>query len=296
MSSMRTKETASAHEKEDLAFIIDAIHKKTPEGIKIIDGFYAKFGDTLLDARAHGLPNRSTHYDFIILVRFKDGTEAWKHVEHKGATKKSPIKDDDKPWLAGVQFYNGGCEKYTITNDYAQIHYDKHIASGNLTRAWNLISPIPTFADWWKNDCCRQGDPKTPFGIELKAAVRKIRGKRSSLLDERAPVVEALTINTEVKEQLIKEVLMIANSVLEEKDYWLTIRGSLKSGNFNHAWSPKFIIGTIDNVTITKKLDVHFDVEYTIKKGDGSDEKLKFTPILRWGKGAGFSNLRLDLK
>ena len=284
----RTKETAGAHETEDINFIIDAIHTKSAAGIQFINGFHAKFGATLLDARARTGSNRGTHYDFDIHVRNTDGTEAWKHVEHKGAQTKSPIKPDEKPWLAGVQFHNGGCDKYTITKDYAQIHYDTHIASGALTRAWSLTSPIPTFADWWKYDCCRQDDPKTPYGIELKAAVRAVRGPKGSLRAERTPVVDALPITPTVQAQLIKEVLPIANSVLEEKDYWLTVRGSLKSGDFNHAWNPKFTIGAINTVTITKKKDIMFDFQCT--------DDFKFKGIMRWGKGAGFSCLRIDLK
>jgi hypothetical protein len=284
----RTKAKAGANEVEDINFIIDAIHTKSVVGMKFIDGFYAKFGDTLLDARCRSGSNRGTHYDFDILVRFNTGAEAWKQVEHKGANIKTTIKDDEKPWLAGVQFHNGGCDKYTITADYARIHYDTHIASGALTRDWKIGSTIPTFADWWKNDCCRQDDPKTPFGIELKAAVRTVRGLKGSLRAERAPVVEALCTGSEVQAKLIEEVLPIANSVLEEKDYWLTVRGSLKSGDFNHAWNPKFTIGAIESVVITKKKDIMFEFHCT--------DNFKFKGILRWGKGAGFSCLRIDLK
>jgi len=284
----RTKANASANETEDINYIIDAIHNKTPIGIDFINSFNTKFGDTLLDARARTGSNRGTHYDFDILVRFNDGTESWKHVEHKGSNKKALIKDNEKPWLAGVQFHNGGCEKYTIAKTYAQIHYDIHIASGALTRAWNLVSPIPTFDEWWKNDCCRQDDPKTPFGQELKANVREVRGPKGSLLSERNPVNDALPITHEVQVQFIKEVLPIANSALEMKDYWLTIRGSLKSGDFNHAWNPKFTIGAINSVIITKKKDICFEFHCT--------DDFKFKGMLRWGKGAGFSCLRIDLK
>lgn len=285
--STRSKETAGVNETEDILFIIDAIHKKSISGMKFIDAFNKKFGDTLLDARVRTGSNRGTHYDFDILVRFTDGSEKWKHVEHKGA-KGGVIKDGEKPWLAGVQFHNGGCDKYTIARNYAKIHYDKHVASGDLSRSWNLSSPIPSFTDWWKNDCCRQDDPRTPFGIELKAAVRKVRGPKGSLLPERKPVIEALPIDAQVQAQLIKEVLPIANSVLEQKDYWLTIRGSLNSEEFNLAWNPKFTIGAINSVNIIKKDDVWFEFNCT--------DEFKFKAILRWGKGAGFSCLRIDLR
>jgi len=280
----RTKAKAGVNESADIEFIINAIHTKSLPGMKFIESFNHSTDATLLDARARNGSNRATHYDFDILVRSSDETELWKHVEHKGA-QAGQIKEHEKPWLAGVQFYNGGCEKYTIANNYAKIHYDLHIASGNLRRKWNLTTPIPSFDDWWKNDCCSQGNPKTAFGIELKDKVRKLGG---SLLHERIPVIEALPFTEEVQQQLIKEVLPLANTVLQQKDYWLTVRGDLKSDTFEHKWYPKFTIDTVNNVIITKKMDVEFDFHCS--------DDFKFKGILRWGKGAGFSNLRIDLK
>ena len=292
----RSKDLASVNEQEDIRFIIDAIHTKSSVGMRFIDAFREKFGVILCDARVRtkkdGVPgepsNRGTHYDFEILVRFAHGTEEWMQVEHKGSSVKTEIKEDDKPWLAGVQFHNGGSEKYSIAKAYAEAHYNIHIASGALSRSWNLSSPIPTFADWWKGDCCRQGDPTTPFGIELKKSVRNVRGHRGSLLAERVPVVDELSFDSETQAQLIKEVLPIANHALQQKHYWLTVRGILKTGDFNLAWNPQFTIGSIEKVSIRKEKDIFFDFT--------SAEGLEFSGIMRWGKGAGFSNLRLDLR
>ena len=285
--SMRTKAAAAANDAIDIAFIVKAIHERTPPGMRLITAFHEALGDTLVDARPREGSSRGTHYDFDALVRFKDGSEQWKHVEHKGA-KGGAIKDGEKPWAAGVQFHNGGCDKYTIARDYAKLHYDTHMASGNLTRQWCLTTPVPSFEEWWKGDCCRQDDPATAFGKELKTAVRVVRGPKGSLLAERAPVVAALLDNEEVKAQLVKEVLPIANSVLEAKDYWLTVRGSLEAGDFALAWNPKFVIGAIKEVVITKKKDVLFDFHCS--------DDFHFKGIMRWGKGAGFSCLRIDLK
>jgi hypothetical protein len=285
--SARTKATAAANEARDIAFIVSAIHEKTAAGMRFISAFHEAFGEALIDARPREGSSRGTHYDFDALVRFKDGSEQWKHVEHKGA-KGGAIKVGENPWEAGVQFHNGGCDKYSITRDYAKLHYDTHIASGNLTRQWGLTTPVPSFEEWWKGDCCRQDDPATAFGKELKAAVRVVRGPRGSLLAERAPVVAALLDTEEVKAQLVKEVLPIANSVLEMKDYWLTVRGSLEGGDFTLAWNPKFVIGAINEVVITKKKDVLFEFRCA--------NDFNFKGIMRWGKGAGFSCLRIDLK
>jgi len=295
--AQRTKAKAGANETEDINFIIDAIHTKNAAGLKLINGFKAKLGDTLLDARVRTGSNRKTHYDFETLVRFTNGTESWKRVEHKGASANVTIKEGEKPWLAGVQFHNGGCEKYTIAKTYAQIWYDIHIASGALTKAWDLASPIPTFDDWWKNCCIQQScKPKVPFILELKNKVRAKKGKKGSLTSERNAVVDAFMLaNTqEMRDQLIKEVLPIVKEAFDNKDYWLTIRGLLKSGDFDCAWNPQSTISTINSVSISKKTD----------SDKGSDilcefyctDNFKFNGLLRFGAGAGFGNIRLDLK
>jgi hypothetical protein len=108
------------------------------------------------------------------------------------------------------------------------------------------------------------------------------------LLKERAPVIDAMDITEEVKQTLINEVLPIANSVLETKEYWLTIHGILNSGDFHFAWNPKFVIDSIDEVTVLKKKDLWFEFKCS--------NNFCFKGILRWGKGAGFSCLRIDLR
>ena len=79
----------------------------------------------------------------------------------------------------------------------------------------------------------------------------------------------------------------IANHVLEQKDYWLAVFGDLE-GRFNAVWYPKFTINAIDSVLVSKTKDIVM----AFRGNDG----FEFAGILRWGKGAGLSNLRLDLK
>jgi hypothetical protein len=107
------------------------------------------------------------------------------------------------------------------------------------------------------------------------------------LREKRASVLNALEITDVDKQLFIQEVLPIANQALEQKDYWLTIHGSV-TGDFHLAWFPKFTITTINDVIITKNLDIDFEFRCA--------DKFTFRAILRWGSGAGFSNLRLDLK
>jgi hypothetical protein len=280
---IRTKSTAAANEEKDILHIITSINTKNAVGQKIIDRFLHTFGYELLKARERQGSSRGTHYDFDIEVRTPEG-DVWKHVEHKGSKTYRIIKAEEKPWTAGVQFHNGGSEKYTITKEYARLHYDTHIASGSLKRTFNIQSPIPSFEEWFKQDCCVQDNPRTSFGKELKERVREQRN--SSLLAERTPVVAGLKFDEEEKKILIAEVLPIANHALEQKDYWLTICGDIEK-EFNLAWSPKFTIPAIEEIVIHRKKDITFDFKCS---------GFAFSGILRWGKGAGFSCLRLDLK
>jgi hypothetical protein len=282
-SSKRTRDEAGRNEAKDIESIVSAIHNRTPNGLKIIKSFQDRFGVELLDAKCRS-GNRQVHFDFQILVGPAPGV--WKTVEHKGSRDAFPISESQKPWSAGVQFYNGGCEKYSIGKKYAKLWYDIYIVSGSLKEEWNLTAEIPTFEEWYMKDVKCQGDPKTAFGKELKAAVRKVRGPTASLREKRAAVNEAFTFTEEELALFKTEVLKLVNEVLLAKEYWLTIHGD-PEGEMYCAWYPQFSIGEIQEVTIRKELDIWIDFTCS---------ECSFTSIIRWGKGAGFSNLRIDLR
>ena len=281
-SMSRTRNTAAANEVEDIAAIIYAINTRSPAGLKILSAFKDLFGVEATAARARRGSSRGTHYDFEVEVN-----QVWKKVEHKGGQAYRLPNPDDVPWKAGVQFHNGGCEKYSLARKYAQTWYATYLQSGALKEEFALAAPIPEFHEWFEKDCRVQGDPKTPFGKELKNKVREARGPRSSLLEKRAAVLDALEITDEDKVHLIQEVLPIANHALEQKEYWLSIHGSL-SGDFYAVWYPQFTIESIRDVTMKKNLDL--ELTFTCANN------FTFHGILRWGKGAGFSCVRVDLK
>lgn len=276
---MSLKSQAARNETREIKFIVESINGKTVPGLKIIESFSKKFGLDILEARERGGSSRGVHYDFSINVV----GIGWMNVEHKGSKTFKPINSEDVPWKAGVQFYNGGCEKYSVALSYAKLWYEIHIASGSLATKWNISAPIPTFDEFWK-DCCLQSDPKSSFQKELKAVVRS---KQPSLLTERQPVVEKLVLDESILNKFKHEVSAIANDVLNKKDYWLTIHGNLE-GAFYVAWYPKYSITNILDIVIIRKKDIKF-----LFKCEGG---LSFNGILRWGKGAGFSCLRIDLK
>jgi hypothetical protein len=254
-----------------------------------MNAFKEKFpGAEIIDIRKRDGTSRKVHKDFDICVYFTiESVSRWYHVEHKGKKSFTLIKPDAKPWAPGVQFYNGPCKQFSSAKIYARIWYNIHVVSGTLKTRFNIEAPIPEFDDWYTKDCTNQGDPRTPFGKELKQKYREQHGGGTSLLDEREVVNKAFNITDAEKEILIREAVDIATKVLDEKDYWLNIHGDLL-GDFNVAWHPKYNISKITGVNIKQDLDLN--IEFLCDNGNG------FNAILRWGKGAGFSNLRLDLK
>lgn len=278
----RTRDTAAANETRDIASIVRAINSRSPAGCRIINEFKSTFGIDITAARHRRGSSRGTHYDFEVEVNGE-----WKRVEHKGGQVYRKPSPSDVPWKAGVQFHNGGCDKYSIARKYAHVWYVQWIASGVLSEEFKVTSPIPSFEEWFSKDCRVQNDPRSAYGKELKRNVRDARGPRSSLLEKRAEVLSALEITEEDKATFIREVLPIANHALLQKDFWLSIHGDLES-EFHVRWYPQFTIQSIESVTVQKGLDLNF----TFMCADG----FSFNPILRWGKGAGFSCLRIDLK
>jgi hypothetical protein len=285
----RTKALAGVNETQDIAAIVTALKSSMAAGIRLRESFLRKFRLNLYDARLRAGGNRSTHYDFQVLVGTTSKEATWKNVEHKGSRECRPVGTDETPWAAGVQFHNGGCDKYSIGPLYARAWYNVHVGSGTLKTEWSLDAAIPSFEEWYDGDAKRQGDPSTAFGIELKTKVRAALGDKKSLTSSeyRAAAHAAFNPTAADLDQFKGEALTVLNEALEQKDYWLTIHGDIL-GDFHCAWFPKFVLASIDEVTVRKdELDIWFD----LRSGP-----LRFSCILRWGKGVGFSNLRIDAR
>lgn len=281
----RTRDTAGAQETADIAAIVEGLRSRTGCGPKIATAFLEQFGVEILDARVRVGSNRSTHYDFEVLVGPAPGV--WRCVEHKGGAACVPVSPTDTPWAAGVQFHNGGCEKYTIARKFARAWYDFHVGSSSLKTAWGITAEIPTFEEWYTKDAKCQDNPRTAFGLELKTRVRAVRGDRGSLLEERAPVIAAFEITAEDLRILGEEAIAVLNHALDQKDYWLTIHGD-PTGEFHCRWWPAFRLVAPSSITVRKERDIYFD--FVCEGG------ISFSALLRWGKGAGFSNLRIDAR
>lgn len=268
---------AGKNEARDTRWMVDAIQSKTTLGLQLLTAFQETFGMTPTGARVPPRSTRRNHHDMELWI----GNE-WKKVEIKNSQKYMPIHTD-RPWEAGVQFYNGSCSKLAFAKKYARTWYDTYIGNDRFRTQWGIRAPTPTFEEWYSRDCCVQGNPKTAFGKELK---QKVREQGESLLNAREPVLEKLDMTESEKAVLIQEVGDIVRSIMLEKEYWLVIHGNIMDQVYVK-WFPQYTIPEIQDVVLKKGKDLIFIFQCT---------DFEFHGILRWGKGAGFSCLRVDLK
>ena len=272
------------NESNNIKTLIKHLNNKTDIGILIINRLKEKLDISFKKAIDRKGCNRKTHYDFIIIDQYNVEYK----VEHKGSCTYKKISITDKPWTSGVQFANIGCDKLNIGKIYAKIWYDTYIFSNYLKNIYSINSVIPTFNTWYKQDCCSQGNPKTLFGIELKDKYRNTYGN-TSLLHLRKKVndifYEKFKNDSSISETLQKEISDIANECLIQKDIWIQINGDIDNKVEFEIYGKQFF-KSIGNVICIPKKDLYFDF----------DSSLKFKILLRWGKGCGFSNLRIDFK
>jgi hypothetical protein len=289
----RTRDNAKMNEDKDIQFILRVLNDPSNTiGTQLKKAFFTKFGKNILAARQSdpegikGAGGRKVHYDFQIQT--EDG---WHNIEHKGSQKYTPIDSSLPPWTGGVQFYNGGMEKYRFAQKYGQAWYTMYVGSGLLKEKYKLKAAIPTLDEWMKKDAKAQGDPRTEFGKELKKKYRELHdNKKVSLTAERDEFVKKFyeECNEQDIQFLKEDILPIVKESLSQKHYWLQIAGSLETGKFHCAWSKQLEINTIKNIKIELRSDIWIVVD--------CENNFSFEAILRFGKGSGFSNIRLDLR
>lgn len=290
----RSKALTKKNEEQDIELLVHRLNH--PSGADLRGLYHTTFpGKTLLCARLFDphtkkkAGSRSVHYDFQILVQEGSKEPQWLKVEHKGSSVYKPLDDEMPPWTGGVQFFNGGMEKYRLCRRYAEAWYSRYMESGFLSREYGLDEPIPSCEEWIQRDARVQGDPKTAFGKALKRAVRA-KGQESLLTLRDTFVPDFMASLTEAdSEAFLEDVSPILQDSFSQKDVWLQVAGDIASGSFHARWSPALSLQRVTGIRWgpTKK-----DITGWIE----SDCVYPIRFILRWGKGAGFSNLRLDLK
>ena len=277
-------------EEYNIIQLVNHLNNSTDLGKKLISSLYENMNITFKTAECRPKSNRKSHYDFIII----DNNGRKYQVEHKGSFRYKKIKDTDTPWKSGVQFVNAGCEKFDISHIYAKLWYDKYISSKYLSDCYKLSSDIPTFNTWYKSDCCTQGDPKSKFSIELKTVCKKYEGKsqlsnlRKLRKDINNDLFNKIQSDSTILDKFTETVINLGNTCLLEKDLWLQINGNIND-NVDFKWYGKILLDEKYTVNISMKSDFDFDFIST-------ENKINFKAKLRWGKGCGFSNLRIDLK
>tara|TARA_Y100001958_G_scaffold157567_1_gene152988 strand:+ start:700 stop:1881 length:1182 start_codon:yes stop_codon:yes gene_type:complete len=275
-------------ESDRLKWITEQINNDTDFGIKFKKDYKKFYNKSIKKIDIIG--GRQKHYDFII--HHTDGTQY--KCEEKGTKDNYNLDKSKTPWEKSVQRLNGNLKDFCIAEIYAKVWYNNVVCSDKINKLIGNTSDIPSFDDWYNNDCCPQGDPKTKWGIENKINyTNKYNGSltgKNGGIDGRELIIDELKkkFTYEIKGFLIKQIQEKINEIMNEKDIWITTCG--KFPNINYRFWNHIEPETIKNIKIkyNKGADVIF--ECIVEKGNN------FECWLRWGKGCGFSNLRFDIR
>ena len=276
----------SLKQQEDIRItnICKNINNNTELGIKLKESYF-KFYNKNIDSVIKVGGNKD-HYDIKIIHTDK----TIKKIEVKSSNTFQPIiKSTIKPWDIGVQFLNGPGDKFSITHYYAELWYNNIICNDNIVGKYiNETIKRPDLYEWKCKDAFKCGDPVTEFSLTLKKNYR-LSHPKSSMLDVRKIVNEKFEFTEAHKNTMITEVQEIYNTCMNEKEGWLQTFGDPENlDKFNYMWFEKIEPSKIIDIKCIKSKDILFEFI--------CNNNYKFNGILRWGKGAGFSNIRLDLK
>jgi len=279
-------------EHERVQFITDSFNNNTEFGKELKETFYTQFGKRITNVEHLG--NNKDHYDMRFTM--DDGTTM--SCEEKGNSNSTKLsKDGGSPWEQSIQRANIPGNQITMCKVFSRLWYDKVVCNNSIREDLNMTSEIPEY-EIWEKDAFRAGDPKTDYGKELKEKYRKkygtkssMNGKKNSPYDYRKDVVSLLEFSEEDKITLINEVQLKLDSLMIQKDCWLQTIGmipNLKFKWFNHIGSPKII-------KVEKKIGT-LDSQFIFTTQDETGGLNTFGTILRFGKGTGYSNIRMDIR
>ena len=280
-------------EHERVQFITDSFNNNNTDfGKELIETFYIKFGKNIKNVEHLG--NNKDHYDMLFTL--DNGTVM--SCEEKGNSNSTKISENDSsPWAQSIQRANIPGNQITQCKVLARLWYEKVICKNIIREDLGMTSEIPDYETWIK-DAFRAGDPKTEYVKELKEKYRNkygakcsMNGKNNSPYDYRQDVVPFLEFTEEDKITLINEVQHKLDYVMSEKDCWLQTVGTipnLKYKWFNHIGSPKII-------KVEKKIGT-LDTQFVFTTQDDNGVLKTFDTIIRFGKGTGYTNIRMDIR
>ena len=287
-------------EKERLNSICYHINNSTFYGKKLKEDYFKLFNQNLKQALVTGGTNKH-HYD-IMMIHNDNSTK--KCEEKSTIYYKEDLSNEVKPWVYSVQVFNGVGKHFGIGLLYAKLWYKHNIAPQEVKKNYQILSPIPSEKEWLRKDAFQCGNPKTRYGKELKQKFRDIHGETSmngkskkdfkeNIYDYREPVIyeftELFRSEPKIKKQLIKEIQEKLERVFLEKECFLQDTGDINSNEFSFKWYNQIKIPKIKDVVLNnRKSDITFDIITDITQN--------YTLVLRFGKGTGFSNIRIDIR
>ena len=286
-------------EEKRVNFIITSINTDTDIGLRIKESYKTLFNKKIQCVLDSG-GTRKDHYDFTLI--HSDATIV--KCEEKGTEIYIPNIDGSIiPWKYSVQRFNCPGNKISIGKDYARLWYDNIVTDDEINTTFGIQKEIiPTFEKWCSDDAFQSGDPKTHYGRTLKKNFREkygntsMNGKKGSPFDYREKVnplfISHFNLDQNNKRELIEETQTMLDSIMDEKDCWFQTSGMIENlDKFNFKWHKKIEAPKIIDVVPRwkKGSDIYFDFE-TVNIED------KFSCILRFGKGTGFSNIRYDIR
>lgn len=293
MAQIICKSNNGINEKKFLLELVKHINEKTNIGMKIRNQFHQQNKFLINTAKISG-GSMSDHYD----ICFNCSNNKDYKIECKHTAKCKNLSIIKTPWQYAVQVLNGIGNKFVIGQKYAKLWYDTWIDSDILKNQYNIKADKPSFDEWCKLDAFVCGDPKSAFSVELKKKVRDKHGPKASLnkgqkngvkYDYRKDIIDNFIINETEKQLFINQCQKKLESIFAEKDYFLTTSGDICDEN-------KFTFRIFDKTDMKKIKDVEIIKSKDIKFKLIMDDDSSMNGILRFGKGAGFSNIRVDFK
>ena len=291
--SAESTRTPKQIEEQRIRFICDSINNRTGLGTQMRNKYMELFGKEISNVVTMG-GGLKDHYDFVI--NHTDNTS--KRCEEKGTdTYYEYISNFKIPWENSVQRYNGSGDKFSIGRKYAKLWWEKVVNDKTIKSDYNLDCEIPTEEEWLSMDAFKNGDPTSPYGVLLKKKFRErfpgrtsMNGKKGVPYDYRKNVNPLFTFTEEDEAVLIKELQAILDEIMDEKECWLQTTGTI-TGPFNFKWYDKIPSPKIEKITMSWKegADIYFHCST-------ENPQRNFKCILRFGKGTGFSNIRLDIR
>ena len=300
--SKKTRGTAKKDEEMRLKLIYDNCNNNTPIGIKIKENYKKKFNKEIKEINITA--KRTDHYDLQII--HIDGTI--KKCEEKGTKTYHPNinQKNKKPWEYSVQIFNGYGDHFGVCHIFAKLWYKLYIEPDNINEKYNIETPIPSCEEWINTDAF-SFDVKSKYAIELKKNFREIHGLTS--LNGRSikgfkPNNFDYRINfknnfkklftDEIKKIMIEEVQEKFNKAFKEKECYLQTTGDIETDNFSFKWYEPIEPPKIKDIIMRNTgTDIDFDI---IKENNKNIEYYEYWLKLRFGRGSGYSNIRLDFK